>query len=195
MPQKALPWHRSPVQGAAEIAARRLIAILIVLMLFSTIAAALVEVEDDEPADEPPPRVERPVQPPGDSLRERVGAGAERPHRIEATVGDRLELLVDSERGLQIAIPAFGLIEFAAPNQPARFELLLRTEGEIQVEAFEDSERREVATIVVAPRSERDRSDDQPATASSAAGRAASPAPRSSSPMPDAHASIASQSR
>jgi hypothetical protein len=44
-------------------------------------------------------------------------------------VGDQLTLLVYSKPAAQLSFPEFGQFEFAAPNAPARFELLPTAPG------------------------------------------------------------------
>lgn len=48
---------------------------------------------------------------------------------VQAHVGDRFTLLVTSIRPKEISIPEFGLVGFATPDAPARFELLSQTAG------------------------------------------------------------------
>ncbi|HEY6771684.1 MAG TPA: hypothetical protein VI035_04435, partial [Solirubrobacterales bacterium] len=49
--------------------------------------------------------------------------------QVRAEVGDQFTLLVRSSFPAQIEIPEFGLIGFATPDTPARFELLTDTPG------------------------------------------------------------------
>ena len=118
-------------------AARRLLIIMVVLLTISTLAAALVPppqqrdsstattstttttTSEDEPARG------------GELVREQIsignsdGAGP----TVRVPVGDQLALRVNSDAPGEIGIPAFGLVEFAGPGNPARFDLLLEEAG------------------------------------------------------------------
>jgi hypothetical protein len=134
------------------VAARRLIFLMLVLLVASSVAAALV------------PRVERPgdestttestettttVEEPAGRLVERtLDAEAKKPQTIRVQTGDRLELLVRSPEVAQVSIPSLGLLENAAPLDPARFDLLLEKTGEHAVRVLDRS--RPLGEIVVA---------------------------------------------
>lgn len=115
--------------------ARRLIAVLIVLLLMSTIAAALAPVREAEEttstttttATAPESSaasgttVEREVE---------VGGLSEDPaETLELSAGDRLRLTVRSAEPAEVEIPGLGLLAFAAPGAPARFDIILREPG------------------------------------------------------------------
>jgi hypothetical protein len=131
-------------------AARRLLIVMLILLGISTLAAALVPqstLNDDATttrstttqaqattAPEPPagrsiavPFTVRPKQPPV-----QVGAVCEKGKskcQPPLQVGDRLTLLISSKPAAQLEFPEFGQFQFAAPNAPARFEVLPTTPG------------------------------------------------------------------
>ena len=130
-------------------AARRLLIVMLLLLGISTLAAALV----------PPPErtadTERSTSTRSAAARdrtegERVAAevsartGA-RPDAVRVSTGDQLALVVQVARPAEVAVPAFGLIEFAEPGAPARFDILIDEAGRFEVTA-EGAQR--VATIV-----------------------------------------------
>ena len=65
-------------------------------------------------------------------------------------VGDQLRLLVRSRFPAEIEIPEFGLLGFASPDAPARFELLPDTPGTFGI-LFADSGKPAGQIEVVAP--------------------------------------------
>ena len=115
-------------------AARRLLIVMLVLLGVSTLAAALIPQSPREDASTQsttqattttamPPS---PVYLPPTKIT--VG-GKKLPIVSPVRVGDRLTLVVRSRVPAQIEIPEFGLLAFAAPDAPARFELLAETPG------------------------------------------------------------------
>ena len=156
-------------------AARRLIAVLVVLLVVSSLAAALAPearratdpatdssststTTTTEPeTDAPPPPDEVEVSESDSRLLKRtisaspapVGDGKDEPAEpelIEVRPGDQLELLVSSDRTVDVVIPAFGLYETAVELSPARFDLLLREPGRFAVRTAGGTD---LATIVV----------------------------------------------
>lgn len=109
-------------------AARRLIVILIVLLLVSTIAAALAPPIEEREADEAPAPPERADGPPAEArvLERRLDAGDRRPREISLAPGDRLVLIVTADELGEVRIRSLGLLAFAGPGSPARFDLLAR---------------------------------------------------------------------
>ncbi len=117
-------------------AARRLLIVLLVLLGLSTLAAALVpqrtlrdsgttgtttETTTTPAANPPNPAFLRPTK---------ITVGGKKfPVVSPVHVGDQLTLLVRSRFPTQIEIPEFGLLGFATPDTPARFELLADTPG------------------------------------------------------------------
>ena len=132
-------------------AARRLLIIMFLLLAISTLAAALVPAPErraDETgqgsssstaatAAEPAPR--------GDLVEARLSAGG-KPERVRVSTGDQISLVVSSPQPRDVSLPAFGLIEFAEPGAPARFDLLIEQAGQFDVIAEGEGS---VATIVV----------------------------------------------
>lgn len=136
-------------------AARRLIALLFMLMVISTVLAALAPEDRDEDSTDASTTTSEPERgeakangkqsPAADSLVVAVGVGPQ-PDRVEAVVGDRISLLVRRKDPSQVAIPELGRLDYATPGSPARFDLLLRSEGLIEVV---DGDDELIATIDV----------------------------------------------
>jgi hypothetical protein len=115
-------------------AARRLLIVMLVLLGLSTLAAALIPQEQGEDgstqtatqattttAAPPSPVYLRPTK---------ITVGGKKlPVVSPVRVGDQLTLVVRSRVPAQIEIPEFGQLAFAAPDAPARFELLAETPG------------------------------------------------------------------
>jgi hypothetical protein len=115
-------------------AARRLLIVMLVLLGLSTLAAALIPQEQQEEgstqtatqattttAAPPSPVFLRPTK---------ITVGGKKlPVVSPVRVGDQLTLVVRSRVPAQIEIPEFGQLAFAAPDAPARFELLAETPG------------------------------------------------------------------
>lgn len=120
-------------------AARRLIVVMLVLLAASTVVAALAPPsgERDSGSTEPDtttsPEPERPAERPTRSpVEETIGAGAERPARIQLDEGDRLVLMVKGVDD-QVEIPGLGLLEDVTRVAPARFDLLANRPGTFAV--------------------------------------------------------------
>jgi hypothetical protein len=114
-------------------AARRLLIVMLVLLGLSTLAAALVpqrtlngrgttQTTTTQPR---PTTTTTPVQTVPPQIA--ISVGPKKLPLIRARVGDQFTLLVKSSRPKEIAIPKLGLVGFAAPGTPARFELLTTT--------------------------------------------------------------------
>jgi hypothetical protein len=140
-------------------AARRLLIVMLVLLGLSTLAAALVPQHSlrgggtsnttttrtrqatttqaqPAPAFVPPTRI-------------KVG-GKKFPVVSPVPVGQQLVLLVASHLPTQLEIQEFGQIGFAAPNAPARFELLPRVPGTFGIQ-FQPSGKVAAQIRVVSP--------------------------------------------
>lgn len=123
-------------------AARRLIAVLIVLLIISSLAAALAPQQESSETDatDPETNITRPDEGPaasadGELLLETIPADPERPTAIDVVVGDQLQLLVKVAVPSRVRVPELGLSAFATPGDPARFDVLLREAGELDVTA------------------------------------------------------------
>ena len=126
-------------------AARRLLIVMLVLLGVSTLAAALVPQRTirngtgttgtatrpaTTTAEAPNPAFRRPTK--------ILVGGKKFPVVAPVSVGDQLTLLIRSRFAAEITIPEFGLVGFATPDTPARFELLVDAPGPIGV-LFGDS--------------------------------------------------------
>jgi hypothetical protein len=128
-------------------AARRLLIVMLILLGLSTLAAALVPQhnlrrETTTAVTTTQPAQTAPVAPPaGRTLAAQITVGTKKGPPVVAGpvcvkgkakcgppfhVGDQITLLVLSTFPTQLEIKQFGLISFATPQAPARFELLPR---------------------------------------------------------------------
>jgi hypothetical protein len=117
-------------------AARRLLIVMLLLLGLSTLAAALIpqsglrEGETTESTTQTTTTNTEtspsPVYVPPTKIT--VG-GRKFPVVSPVHVGDQFTLLVRSRVPIEIEIPEFGQLAFAAPDAPARFELLASTPG------------------------------------------------------------------
>ena len=114
-------------------AARRLVAVMLVLLFVSSLAAVLAPVRPGEETTTREPATTRPQAPrepaPGRLVRAALDAGARRPARVVAAVGDQLQLRVDGRRPATVEVPRLGATESVGPLAPARFDLLLAEPG------------------------------------------------------------------
>jgi hypothetical protein len=138
-------------------AARRLLIVMLLLLGISTLAAALVPPPDRE-STQTENSTSRPTQtrepPQGERVAGEVSAAVSRRlDRIRVSTGDQLALVVKTPRPAEIAVPAFGLIEFAEPGAPARFDILVERPGRFEVTA----ERRGTVATIAASRPKRQR--------------------------------------
>jgi hypothetical protein len=136
-------------------AARRLL-IVLVLLLAASIGAALLapdrrstSVLPGESSSTTTTTTSTTAEPTGQAISARIDASAKSPETVEAAVGDQLALSVGIAKGpgRVINIKEFGVTEFAAPEAPAHFNLLLRDAGEY---AITDEHDEVVGRIVVA---------------------------------------------
>jgi hypothetical protein len=137
-------------------AARRLLAVLIALLIVSSLAAALApQRQSEEDSDSTTTTTESPAAATGAVLVKRIAADPPEPARIEATAGDQLQLTVAASEPATVTVPGLGLTSFAAPSDPVRFDLLLRTEGRFPI-TVGAAEPAEVGVIVVGEESRGD---------------------------------------
>jgi len=139
-------------------AARRLLIVMLVLLGLSTLAAALLpqrtlnqdgttgttttQATTTAPAATPNFAFLRPTK---------ITVGGKKfPVVSPIHVGDQLRLLVRSRVPAEIEIPEFGLVGFASPYPPARFELLPDTPGTFGI-LFAASNKPAAQIRVVAP--------------------------------------------
>lgn len=139
-------------------AARRVLIAILAFVGGISIVAALVPVgpaSDDEESTTSTTESEarRPAaprtDPDGELIRESVRPkpGAGKPQRIDAELGDQLELLVYSPTGVQVEVTRIGATGFAASEAPARFDFRLSDTGMYLVKPLEGGEP--LATIRV----------------------------------------------
>jgi hypothetical protein len=119
-------------------AARRLLIVMLILLGLSTLAAALVPQRTLNEGGTASTTTTRPATttakapPPNPAFlrpTKIVIGGKKLPVVSPIQVGDQLRLLVRSRIPAEIEIPEFGLVGFASPDTPARFELLPQTPG------------------------------------------------------------------
>jgi hypothetical protein len=133
-------------------AARRLLIVMLVLLGLSTLAAALVPqhtLRDGGTTGTTATRATTttaagPTNPAFRRPTKIIVGGKKFPVVAPVSVGDQVTLLVRSRFPTEITIPEFGLVGFATPDTPARFELLLDNPGTIGI-LFGDSEKPGVA--------------------------------------------------
>ena len=113
-------------------ATRRVVVLLLAVLVVSTLAAALIPSPPEEstgPDNAHKGRSKRDdarsrSQPRGNLVVATFEA-ARRPETIRLRVGDELRMEIGSRTPAQIEIPAYGLIEDASPDAPARFDILI----------------------------------------------------------------------
>jgi hypothetical protein len=121
-------------------AARRLLIVMLLLLGISTLAAALVPPPERPAETERSTTTTRTAPARGRAEGERVAAEVStrtggRPDVVRVSTGDQLALEVEVARPGEVAVPAFGLIEFAEPGAPARFDILMDEPGRFEVSA------------------------------------------------------------
>jgi hypothetical protein len=148
--------------------ARRLLIVMLVLLGISTLAAALVpqrtlrrETTATNTATQPPQAAPAPPVAAGRSLMATIVVGGKKIPEVAGPVcakrkpscepihvGDQVTLEVASRFPTQLEIKEFGLLGFAAPNAPARFELLPQSPDTIGI-VFAPAGRRVAARVRV----------------------------------------------
>ena len=118
-------------------AARRLLIVMLVLLGVSTLAAALVPqrtIRNGTGSTTTQPVTTTTATNPAFRRPTKIIVGGKKfPVVAPVSVGAQLTLLVRSRFPAEITIPEFGLVGFATPDTPARFELLLDVPGPIGV--------------------------------------------------------------
>ena len=114
-------------------AARRLIGLLLVVLVVSSAGAALVTPErqtnEESSTTATAATAGEREGPPGRLIEKTVQFPSSETPVLRAHVGDQLELRVTSRTPSAVEIPRFGLLEHAAPDDPARFSMLLGDSG------------------------------------------------------------------
>jgi hypothetical protein len=111
-------------------AARRLLIIMLILLGLSTLAAALVpqrtlnDGSTSATTTRSAPATTVPAPPSSLPPVAEITVGVKKFPVVPVRVGDQFTLLVLSRHPREISIPEFGLVGFATPDTPARFELL-----------------------------------------------------------------------
>lgn len=145
-------------------AARRLLIVLVLLLAASIGAAALAPDRRGsllpEESSSSTTTTSTAVEPTGAALTERLDASPDEPETVRAEPGDQLALTVGvpDEPGRTIAIDDFGVTEFAEPEAPARFDLLLRDAGSFAI----TDERGDVVGRIVVSAGSRDAASEAP---------------------------------
>jgi hypothetical protein len=142
-------------------AARRLLIVMLVLLGLSTLAAALVPQHSlrdgttSATTTTQPPTTTKPAISPAYVPPTKITVGGKQfPVVSPVKIGQQLVLLVASRTPTQLAIREFGQLGFAAPDAPARFELLPTVAGTFGVQ-FEPSGEVAAKIQVVAPSQKR----------------------------------------
>ena len=140
-------------------AARRLLIVMLVLLGLSTLAAALLPQrtlnQDGTTSTTTTQGTTAAPAPPNSAFLPptKITVGGKKfPVVSPIHVGDQLRLLVRSRFPAEIVIPEFGLVGFASPDTPARFELLPDTPGTFGI-LFAASEKPAGQIRVVRPAS------------------------------------------
>jgi hypothetical protein len=116
-------------------AARRLLIVMLILLGLSTLAAALVPqhtLRNGTTTGTTTPSVPTTPTVPITNIVPpvaEIAVGGKKFPVVPVHVGDQFTLLVHSRRPRELAIPEFGLVGFATPDTPARFELLPNAPG------------------------------------------------------------------
>jgi hypothetical protein len=141
-------------------AARRLLIVMLVLLGLSTLAAALIpqrSLRGGDTSNTATNRTEQATTTEAEAApafipptRIKVG-GKEFPVVSPVPVGQQLVLLVASPFPTQLGIQEFGQIGFAAPDAPARFQLLPRVPGTFGIQ-FQPSGKVAAQIRVVSPK-------------------------------------------
>ena len=133
-------------------AARRLLIVMLVLLGLSTLAAALVPQRTIRNGAGTSGTTTQPLttttaqgatNPAFRRPTKIIVGGKKFPVVAPVSVGAQLTLLVRSRFPAEITIPEFGLVGFATPDTPARFELLVDAPGTIGI-LFGDSAKASV---------------------------------------------------
>jgi hypothetical protein len=121
-------------------AARRLLIVMVLLLAISTLAAALVPPPERRPGEtgsttqaenEPPAKASS-----GEGRLVEVEVrtqGQGSPRSVHVAPGDQLALTVSTSSPREVTVPAFGLVEFAQPGDPARLDLLIERAGTFEI--------------------------------------------------------------
>jgi hypothetical protein len=140
------------------VAARRLIAVMLVLLFLSSLAAALAPVErqSDDTSTTTTATATQPVAEQGELVKATIDGAANRPQRVEAVVGDQLQLRVTSDRPATIELVGLGPTGDVDPLAPALFDVLLDRPGRYAVREL-GGRPEPYGTIVVSRRAPKER--------------------------------------
>ncbi len=147
---------------------RRALLLFAIVLGLAALAASLSRPRDDEPspppeqattstpAEEPAPEAsprEEPTEVADTSGTIAMDADAEETRRLEAGRSASVEVTVDKPG--QVAIPELGLTGAADPLTPARFDVLVNTEGRYPIEFTPagTGESGAAGTLIVTPQS------------------------------------------
>jgi hypothetical protein len=120
-------------------AARRLIAVMLVLLFLSSLAAALAPVEQqrDESSTTSTTETTPTALAGGELVHRKLAADPKDPPRVDAAVGDQLQLRVTSKRPATLELVGLGPTEDVDPAAPALFDVLLDRKGTFRIRALE----------------------------------------------------------
>jgi hypothetical protein len=118
-------------------ATRRVVLLLALVLIVSSVAAALIPSPPQESTEPDKTHKERSKQRDAASQSKRRGrlvvatfeAAGRHPETVRLRKGDELRMEIGSRIPVQIEISAYGLIEDASPDAPARFDILVDRRG------------------------------------------------------------------
>lgn len=121
-------------------AARRLVIVMIVLLVISSIVAIIAPPAAElERREESATTVEEPEdagwhrEREGRKLQSTVDTNGAKPTKIDAQVGDVLQLEVAGDEAREIRLPELGLYGTQSPAAPARFDIYFSRTGTFRV--------------------------------------------------------------
>ena len=115
---------------------RRALFLFAIVLGLAAVAASLAPAPDDRREGEPPRARTQPAQgaraaEPGPVVTFR--AAAEQPSRRRIATGEQVTVRVETAAPGQVEIPQLGLLQFATPDTPAVFDVLVPSAGRYEV--------------------------------------------------------------
>lgn len=145
---------------------------MIVMLILSSLAAALVPVRDSDEETSSTVSTTIPSTPPpgpGETVEDRIDAGAEEPKTIRIALGDQLALEVAHSEPGEVSIPDLDEVDAVEPGTPAHFDLLPTSAGTYDVRLLDPDVS--VGEIIVGPRKPTEKPNDDPQGGDGGGGR------------------------